>query len=66
MARHANREDNGKNPSPTAELQQNLLNPARETWFPEETATIKDIDHHAGRLILAMGKVKSVLEPLIS
>ncbi len=49
----------------TDEQHSTLLGLARESWFPEETATLKDIDLHSRRVLLAQGTVKSTLEPLI-
>lgn len=44
---------------------QTLLGLARETWFPEETRTLKDIDHAGGRVMILANTVKNTLTPLI-
>lgn len=45
---------------------QTLLGLARETWFPEETQIIRDINRHAGRVMIAADTVKRTLLPLIA
>lgn len=44
---------------------QTLLGLARETWFPEETKTLADIDRAGGRVMIVANTVKSTLTPLI-
>jgi len=38
----------------------------RETWYPEETKILKDIDRHGGRVIMLANTVKTTLNPLIT
>ncbi len=49
----------------TDEQHQTLLGLARESWFPEETKTLADIERHGQRVLIAQGTVKSTLEPRI-
>ncbi len=49
----------------TEDQKNTLLDLARESWFPEEVQTLKDIDRHSQRVILCLGTVKSTLEPLV-
>jgi len=49
----------------TDEQHRTMRDHARRTFFPEECATIDDIDRHGQRVIIAMSMVKSTLEPLI-
>ena len=43
-----------------------LLGLARETWFPEEVRTLKDIDHAGSRVMIVADTVKKTLTPLIA